>query len=134
MTKRRLTRTAAIAVVPLTLLLGGCVTPVASSTLTCTPEVRAKYQDGVLAGTLFEDRDVVSVADIKFFPHARIRKVIALNSVVPYKKDQTCVEAWTVQHDDGTACTYTVKYIPDGHGGTSFTVRKESNISVDVVQ
>jgi len=97
--------------------------------LTCTPEVRAKYVDGILAGTLFEDRDVVSVADIKFFPHAQVRKVININTVVPYKKGQTCVEVWTVEHDDGNACTYTVKYIPDGHGGTSFTVRKDNGIS-----
>lgn len=102
--------------------------------LTCTPEVRTKYQDGVLTGMLFEDRDVVSVADIKFFPHARVRKVVNINPVVPYKKGGTCVEVWTVEHEDGNICSYTVKYIPDGHGGTSFTVSKDTGISEAVVQ
>ena len=74
------------------------------------------------------------VADMRFFPHAQVRKVVNIKSVVPYKKGQTCVEIWTVEHDDGNVSSYTVKYIPDGHGGTSFTIRRGVGLSADEIQ
>jgi len=111
----------------LALLISGCATMSNSSSLTCTPEIRKlSNADDRLFSDLLTQMGGVGFADESSFPEAKTRTLENIMVIVPYDNHQTGVERWTIEHDnpDDTA-SYTVKLIPDGHNGTTFSVQKE---------
>ena len=109
----------------LALFLAGCVsTP--PTRLTCTDDVRKmSYADERLFRDLLTQQGGVGFAECALFPRVKEAKIKSIEAIVPYDNHKTGVERWTVQHDGQDTCSYTVKFIPDGHGGTQFTVQKD---------
>jgi hypothetical protein len=94
--------------------------------LTCSPEVRKmSYADNRLFRDMLNAISGVGFFDEVLFPNAKERKVIKIQAIVPYDNRKTGVEYWTVQHDGQDSCSYIVNFIPDGRGGTTFTVKKD---------
>jgi hypothetical protein len=114
-----------VLIAALALLVSGCAT-MSSSSLTYTPEIR-KMSDA--SNTLFHDLLTqiggVGFADETLFPNAKSREIVKIEVVIPYDNRETGVEHWTVQHDGLETCVYIVKFIPDGRGGTEFTVQQD---------
>jgi len=87
----------------------------------------------------------VGFADQTFFPNAKERRITKIDVIVPYSyhrpnsafglvgilaaqphdAPKTGVERWTIQHDGQDTYSYIVKFIPDGFGGTQFSVQKD---------
>jgi hypothetical protein len=106
--------------------LAGCATMISSS-VTYTPEIRKmSYADNRLFHDMLNSIGGVGFADEALFPNAKVRTITKIDAIVPYDNRQTGVERWTVQHDGQDSCSYTVKFIPDGGGGTTFAVQKET--------
>jgi len=68
----------------------------------------------------------VKFADEVIFPKAKNRAIVKIDVIVPYDNRKIGIERWTIQHDGFTTCSYIVKFIPDGNGGTQFTVQKDN--------
>ena len=110
----------------LALFTGGCAT-MSSSSLTCTPEIRKLSDaDNSLFHDLLTQIGGVGFADETFFPNAKSRTIVKIEIIVPYDNQKTGIERWTIQHDGLDTCSYIVKFIPDGSGGTRFAVRKDN--------
>jgi hypothetical protein len=115
-----------IPIAMLVALLGGCATT-SSSSLSYTPEVRKmSYADNRLFGNLLSGIGGAAFTDEVFFPNAKERRITRIEAIVPYDNQKTGVERWTIQHDGQDSCSYILKFIPDGSGGTQFTVRKDT--------
>jgi hypothetical protein len=115
-----------ILIAALAVFIAGCATT-SSSSLAYTPDVRKmSYADNRLFRDLLSAIGGVKFADEVSFPNAKTRTITKIEAVVPYDNRQTGVERWTIQHDGQDSCTYLVKLIPDGRGGTSFTVQKDT--------
>jgi hypothetical protein len=133
-----------ILIATLVAFLAGCATT--SSSLTCTPEVRKmSYADNRLFRDILSGIGGVGFADEASFPDAKVRTITKIEVIVPYSyrkpssffgvvgtlatmphdAPKTGVERWTVQHDGQDTCSYIVKFIPDGYGGTTFVVQKD---------
>lgn len=111
-------------VATLIVLVTGCVTT-SSSKLTYTPEVRKmSYADNRLFHDVLNAIGGVKFADEQFFPNAKERRITGIEAIVPYDNRKTGVERWTIQHDGQDSCPYLVKFIPNGRGGTQFTVQR----------
>ena len=114
-----------ILIATLAVLLAGCATT-SSTGLTYTPEIRKmSYADNKLFRDLLSAIGGVKFADEVSFPNAKERRITGIEAIVPYDNHKTGVERWTVQHDGQDTCLYIVRFIPDGHGGTQFTVQKD---------
>ena len=115
-----------ILIATLAVFIAGCAT-MGSSSLTYTPEVRKmSYADNRLFHDMLSQIGGVGFADQAFFPDAKIRTITKIEVIVPYDNRQTGIERWTIQHDGQDSCSYTVKFIPDGVGGTTFAVQKDT--------
>ena len=107
------------------ILLAGCATT-SRSKLTYAPEVRKmSYADDRLFRDLLNAIGGVKFADEVSFPNAKERRITAIEALVPYDNRKTGIERWTIRHDGQDSCSYLVRFIPDGRGGTTFTVQKE---------
>ena len=114
-----------VLIATLALLIGGCAT-MSSSSLTYTPEIRKMSDaDNRLFHDLLTQMGGVKFADEVMFPNAKSRAIVKIEVIVPYDNQKTGIEHWTVQHDGLDTCVYIVKFIPDGSGGTQFTVQKD---------
>jgi len=69
----------------------------------------------------------VGFADRVMFPQARAKKITKIEVVVPYDNHHPGSERWTVEHDGRDSCAYLVKFLPDGHGGTTFSTQKDND-------
>jgi hypothetical protein len=67
----------------------------------------------------------VNFADEVTFPKVKERRIVKIEAIVPYDNHKTGVERWTIQHDGKDTASYLLKFIPEGHGGTQFTVQKD---------
>jgi hypothetical protein len=109
----------------LTLFLAGCATTLPTR-LTSTVDVRKmSYADERLFRDLLTEKGGVGFAECVIFPRVKEGKITSIEAIVPYDNHKTGVERWTVQHDGQDTCSYIVKFIPDGHGGTQFTVQQD---------
>ena len=91
------------------------------------------YSAAVRRGSRADDRlfrDLVNaMGGVKFvdqlsFPDAKKRRITAIRALKPYGDGQDGLERWTVQHET-ESCAYLVTLLPDGAGGTTFSVEKE---------
>ena len=115
-----------VLIAALALVIAGCATT-SSSSLTYTPEIRKiSDADNRLFGDLLTQIGGVGFADEAIFPNAKSRAIVKIDVIVPYDNKKTGIEHWTVQHDGLDTCVYIVKFIPDGSGGTQFTVQKDN--------
>ncbi len=112
-------------VLALAVLLAGCATS-HEVTLTIQPGVRAQ---STTSDKLFHDvltqRGGVGYADFVKYPNSTQKTLTNIQVITPYDNGMTGVERWTIQHDGKDSCTYQVKFIPDGLGGTTFIVQRE---------
>ena len=115
-----------ILIAALTVFLAGCATT-SSSKLTYAPEIRKMSSaDDRLFRAMLNAIGGVKFADEVSFPNAKERKITAIETIVPYDNRKTGIERWTIQHDGQDTSSYMVKFIPDGRGGTTFTVQKDT--------
>jgi len=78
---------------------------------------------------LFHDM-LSGIGGVAFFdevahPNAKERRIVKIEVMVPYDNRKTGVERWTIKHDGDETVSYLVKFVPDGHGGTTFSVKHE---------
>jgi len=83
------------------------------------------YADDRLFRDVFGGPGGVGFADEVMFPNAKVKTVTKIEAIVPYDNRKTGIERWTIQHDGQDTRAYIVKFIPDGHGGTTFTTQKD---------
>jgi hypothetical protein len=113
-------------IIALAAFLAGCATTTSSS-IAYTPEVRKmSYADNKLFHDMLGSIGGVGFADETLFPNAKVRTITNIEAIVPYDNRKTGIERWTVQHDGQDSCSYIVKFIPDGAGGTTFTVQRDT--------
>lgn len=104
--------------------ISGCAT---MPSLTYTPEIRKmSYADNRLFHDMLRGIGGVGFADGVIYPNAKVRTITNIGVIVPYDNRQMGVERWTIQHDGQDSCTYLVKFIPDGSGGTTFAVQRQA--------
>lgn len=104
------------------LCLVGC-----ASRLAYTPEIRKEScADNRLFSDMLNGIGGVGFADEVLYPNAKERRIVKIEVGVPYDNKRTGIEHWTIQHDGAAACSYIVKFIPDGVGGTRFTIQRDS--------
>ena len=109
----------------ITALLAGCATR-PNSTMTIPPEVRKmSYADDRLFRDLLTGIGGVGFADVTMYPRAKQKALTRIEVLTPYDNKKTGVERRQIQHDGQDTAAYLVNLIPDGRGGTSFTVRKD---------
>ena len=107
----------------LALLLSGCATT-PKHQLTCTTDIRKmSYADERLFRDLMTGTGGILYTDCVLFPRVKSSEIVSIEAVVPYDNIKTGVERWTIRHDGQNTCAYILKFIPDGHGGTKFTVQ-----------
>ena len=82
--------------------------------------------DDQLFRDLLTDKGGISFADFALFPNVKERIVTNIKVIVPYDNHKTGVERWTIEHVGQGSCSYVVRFIPDGSGGTTFTVQKDN--------
>ncbi len=108
------------------ILLAGCTTP-HEANMSVQPGVRKQSMaDERLFRDVLMQRGGVGYADFVLYPNSTQKALTSIQVVVPYDNHKTGVERWTIQHDGQDSCTYLVKFIPDGHGGTTFTVQRDT--------
>jgi hypothetical protein len=96
-----------------------------SNILLCASAVRRRsFADDRLFRDLSNAIGGVKFVDQFAFPDAKKRRVTEIQALVPYQDGKEGLERWTVQHE-ADSCVYLVKLIPDGAGGTSFSVEKD---------
>jgi len=106
-------------------LVGGCATN--SSSVKYSHDVRQmSYADNSLFHDALNGPGGLAETDRTLFPAARRRTIIKIESLVPFKEQQTGLERWTVQHDGKDTCAYVVRYIPQGNGKVQVAVHKSS--------
>ena len=106
-------------------VLCGCAT-IPPSQLSCAPEVRKmSYADDRLFRDVFGGMGGVGFADEVMFPNAKDKKITKIEAIVPYDNHKVGIERWTIQHDGQDTSSYIVRFIPDGHGGTTFQTKKD---------
>ena len=122
MTNRILTLVAALALAG---VVAGCAT-LATPRLAYTNEVR---KQSATNDRLFHDLLVmiggVGRADQAAFPNAKVRTIAHIEVILPYDREKTGSERWTIEHDGGQKAVYQVSLIPDGEGAADFTVSRE---------
>jgi hypothetical protein len=91
--------------------------------LVCPPEVRAQSMaDKILFNDMLYAAGGVGMLDEARFPDAQERSVVKIEVIVPYNNQNVGQEQWTIRHSEGSATTYLLRFIPDGSGGTNFTI------------
>jgi hypothetical protein len=107
-------------------LLAGCTTT-RDAKMVVQPGVR---EQSTADETLFRDvltqRGGVGYADFVLYPNSAQKTLTSIQVITPYDSHMGGMERWTIQHDGQDSCTYLVKFIPDGQGGTTFTVQKDT--------
>jgi hypothetical protein len=112
-------------IVTLALFLTGCTTTF-TPRLGCSEDVRKmSYADERLFSDLMTKPGGVGFAECVIYPNVKLGMITKIEAIVPYDNHKIGIERWTVQHDGQDTCSYIVKLIPDGHGGTDFTVQKD---------
>ena len=107
-------------------LLTGCTTT-REAKMTIQPGVREhSTADERLFRDILTQRGGVGYVDFVLFPNATQKALTSIQVITPYDNHKTGVERWTIQHDGQDSCTYLVKFIPDGQGGTTFTVQRDT--------
>ena len=107
-------------------LVAGCATT-RDAQMVIQPGVREhSTADERLFRDVLTQRGGVGYADFVLYPRSAQKALTSIQVITPYDSHKTGVERWTVQHDGQDSCTYLVKFIPDGHGGTTFTVQKDT--------
>jgi hypothetical protein len=94
--------------------------------LTCAEEVRKmSFASDLLFNDMLRGIGGVGMADTSFYPQAKSRSVTKIEVFVPYDNARTGIERWTITHDGDRATAYILYFVPDGHGGTNFGVRRD---------
>ena len=107
-------------------LLAGCTTT-REAKMVIQPGVREhSTADERLFRDLLTQRGGVGHADFVLYRRSAQKALTDIQVITPYDNHMTGVERWTVQHDGQDSCTYLVRLIPDGRGGTTFTVQRDS--------
>ena len=105
--------------------LSGCVSTQTSNSLAWDGEVRNQsYADNTLFKDLLFEIGGVGFADEVLHPDSINRRLVKIEVITPYNGKNTGEEKWTINHDQTVNVTYLVKLIPDGSGGTYFSVGK----------
>jgi hypothetical protein len=113
-------------VLTVALLLAGC-TSTREAKMLIEPGVREQSTaDETLFREVLTQHGGVGEADFTLFPTATQKILANIQVITPYDNHHTGVERWTVHHVRQDSCTYLVKFIPDGHGGTTFTVQMDT--------
>lgn len=116
-----------VALVTAVCLLFGCATA-PHGTMAISPEVRKmSTADETLFRDLLTQRGGVAFADMIFYPHSQRKTLTRIEVLTPYDNHRVGQERWFVEHEDGTTTAYRVRFIPDGRGGTTFTVQRDSS-------
>lgn len=68
----------------------------------------------------------VAHADMILFPRSQRKTLARIEVLTPYDNRQTGQERWFIQHESGEPTPYLVRLIPDGRGGTTFTVQRDT--------
>jgi hypothetical protein len=109
----------------LVLLIGCATTP--SGVITIAPEVRKmSMTDEILFRDLLTKPGGVTHADMVLYPRSKKKALTRIEVLTPYDNHQTGQERWIVEHEGGDTTAYLVRLIPDGHGGTTFTVQRDA--------
>jgi|SRR6266550_421813 len=109
----------------LSLLLLGCAS-ISEGLMTIRPEVRKMSStDETLFRDLLTKPGGVAHADFVSYPRSKQKTLTRIEVLTPYDNRQTGQERWSIVHEDGETAAYLVKLIPDGRGGTTFTVQME---------
>ena len=112
----------------LILLVPLAAAPAPVDPLVCAPEVRrASKADDVLFQDLLAAPGGVATADQIAFPKGSPgRHVSLIQVVVGYTGKSRGLERWTVAHASGETASFLVVLIPDGQGGTTFQIRRDT--------
>jgi hypothetical protein len=68
----------------------------------------------------------VGFVDYVIYPNAKQRKLTRIEVVTPYDNVKMGEERWFITDESGKSRSYFVSFIPDGRGGTTFTVKHEA--------
>jgi hypothetical protein len=110
----------------LVLLVGCATTP--HGTIAIPPEVRKmSTTDETLFRDLLTKPGGVTHADMVLYPRSQQKTLTRIEVLTPYDNRRTGQERWFIQHEGGETTAYLVKLIPDGRGGTTFTVQRDSS-------
>jgi hypothetical protein len=109
----------------LAFLLAGCATT-PQGVLRIAPEVRKmSTTDEALFRDLLTKPGGVAHVDMLLYPRSKQKTLTRIEVLAPYDNRRTGQERWFVGHESGETAAYLVKLIPDGRGGTTFTVQRE---------
>lgn len=115
-----------LAIVTAVSLLLGCATA-PHGTMVIRPEVRKmSTTDDTLFRDLLTQKSGVAFADMVFYPHSKQKTVTRIEVVTPYDNHRVGEETWFIEHEDGIITAYRLRFIPDGRGGTTFTVQRRA--------
>jgi hypothetical protein len=106
-------------------LATGCTTTRGTMVIEPAPGEKSSADE-----TLFRDvltkHGGVAYADYVLYPDVTQKALTHIQVITPYDNHNIGVERWTVEHIGQGSVSYLVKFIPDGHGGTTFTVQRDS--------
>lgn len=108
------------------LLLAGCaMTP--HGIITIPLEVRKQSTtDDTLFRDLLTKPGGVAHADMVLYPRSQQKALTRIDVLTPYDNQKTGQERWFIEHEGGETTAYLVRLNPDGRGGTTFTVQRDS--------
>ena len=108
-------------------LLLGCATG-SKGIITIPPEVQKM---STASETLFRDLLAkpggVAHADMLFHPRSQQKTLTRIEVLTPYDNRQIGQERWFIEREGGETTAYLVRMIPNGRGGTIFTVQRDSS-------
>lgn len=78
-----------------------------------------------LFNDVFASPGGVGFADRVYFPDVQSKRVKKIEIIKPYDNRDSGIEEWYIEHAGGSTIVYIVEYIPDGKGGTFFSVKRK---------
>ena len=98
----------------------------AGEKLEYTKEVRKQTLAGrVLFNDLLNGLGGLGMIDKACYPQAKERQIVKIEVTVPYDNKRIGTERWSVRHSENETAAYLINFVPDGQGGTYFSVKKE---------
>jgi len=109
------------------LFVSACATT-REGTLEISPEVeKTTTADPVLFRDLLSKPGGIGFADYQLYPRSYKKRFTRIEVLTPYDNVKTGEERWFITDEHGENRSYLVRMIPDGRGGTTFTVQHERN-------
>jgi hypothetical protein len=116
------------------LFLSACATT-REGTMEISPEVEKSTTAGpVLFRDLLSKPGGVGFVDYTLYPRSYKKRFTRIEVLTPYDNVKTGEERWFITDEHGQNRSYLVRLIPDGRGGTTFTVRHEQNATTKSAQ